>query len=160
RRRITKAFRRAAQGPERWCKGVGLMRFFKYTTAEGAKKILATKELKWTCPGLLNDPFDLQFDLHVDDFDQTRIAALVLEELWSLYSGRKALNPGNELGRVFALFLSKRIGLSRADIFDTEELYDAIVEGTSRMKALVPKMHEFQRSFLKDAKLLCLSAVH
>jgi len=132
------------------------MRLFKYVTSETAKTVLSTKKLRWSSPSRFNDPFDVQFDLHIDEFDERRIAAMVMEELWSVYSGRQALNPDTQLGRMFARFLSNS-GLSRAALFETKGLYEAIVAGIGNLKALVPDFQTFQRSVFKDTKLLCLS---
>jgi hypothetical protein len=40
--------------------------FFKYVTMDKAKKILENGKLRWSAPRHFNDPFDIQFDMHVD----------------------------------------------------------------------------------------------
>jgi hypothetical protein len=52
---------------------------------------------------MFNDPFDVQFDLHVE-FDDATIVTLIVEELWELYCGRKVLKPNNAVGSVFDPF--------------------------------------------------------
>lgn len=38
---------------------------FKYLSLETARIVLASGRLRWSTPPLLNDPFDLGFDLHL-----------------------------------------------------------------------------------------------
>ena len=80
------------------------MRLFKYVTADAAKLILENAKLRWSSPSAFNDPFDVQFDLHVE-FDETTIIDMIVDELWQIYSGRKPLRPNNALGYVFQDFI-------------------------------------------------------
>ena len=80
------------------------MRFYKYVTTKTAKTILENGTLRWSSPSIFNDPFDVQFDLHLE-FGQTKIVDLIADELWQLYSRQKKLEPANSLGQVFKLFL-------------------------------------------------------
>ena len=42
------------------------MRLYKYVTVNTAKIVLETGKLRWSSPFMFNDPFDVQFDLHVN----------------------------------------------------------------------------------------------
>lgn len=119
------------------------MRFFKYVTADTARKILEGGTLLWSHPTKFNDPFDAQFDLHLE-FDEATIIDLVVDELWKLYSGQKKLEPANVLGQVFELFLSRAPGLSRDDIFERQGLRDAIIESIKLAEARLPELHAHQ----------------
>jgi hypothetical protein len=73
------------------------MRFFKYVTANTARTILENSTLRWSSPAMFNDPFDTQFDLHLE-FDEATIVDLVIDELWQICSGQKILEPANIYG--------------------------------------------------------------
>jgi hypothetical protein len=135
------------------------MIFFKYVTADTAKVVLETGKLRWSSPSQFNDPFDVQFDLHVE-FDEAKIIDLIVDELWRIYSRRKELEPANALGKVFELFLTRVPGLSRNDIFERQGLREAIAESIKRTVTFLPSLHAHQRALLKGDKLLCLSEVH
>ena len=51
------------------------MHFFKYVNVDAAKIILESGKLRWSSPLMFNDPFDVQFDLHVE-FDDAKIVSL------------------------------------------------------------------------------------
>jgi hypothetical protein len=38
---------------------------FKYVSREVGKLVLANRTLRWSTPGTLNDPYDMQFDLQL-----------------------------------------------------------------------------------------------
>jgi hypothetical protein len=139
------------------------MRFFKYVTANVARTILENSTLRWSSPAMFNDPFDTQFDLHLE-FDEATIVDLVVDELWKIYSQQKILEPANKIGQAFqSLLASVRGGLSREEFSRRHEsqLRGAIIGMIANAKTLIPGiLHPTQRSLLRDAKLLCLSEVH
>jgi hypothetical protein len=135
------------------------MRFFKYVTAETARIVLESATCRWSSPLIFNDPFDVQFDLHLE-FDEQKIVDLIVDELWEIYSGKKTLKAANALGQIFESFLKRVPGLSRKDIFERQGLRDSIRESIERTKTLLPQLHAQQRSLLQRSKLLCLSEVH
>lgn len=56
--------------------------FYKYMTAETARIVLANRTLRWSCPVLFNDPFDIHPDtLH---FDGVELQQALMEEISSL----------------------------------------------------------------------------
>jgi hypothetical protein len=138
------------------------MRFFKYVNAKTARTILENGTLRWSSPAMFNDPFDTQFDLHLE-FDEATIIDLVVDELWKICSGQKTLEPANRLGQVVKLFLARVRGLSREQIFrrHEHEIREAVIKSIANAKILIAALlHPCQRSLLRDAKLLCLSEVH
>lgn len=135
------------------------MRFFKYVTADTARLILENGKLRWSSPFMFNDPFDVQFDLHLE-FDESTIIDLIIDELWQIYSGKKPLRPNNALGYVFQNFIQWVPNLTKEGIFERQGLRQAIAESVNRTKQLLPELHITQRTLLADAKLLCLSETH
>jgi Protein of unknown function (DUF2971) len=140
------------------------MRFFKYATANTARTILENGTLRWSSPAMFNDPFDTQFDLHLE-FDEATIIDLVLDEFSKICSGQKILEPANRFGQAFEslLALARVRGLSREEFFRRHEpqLRGASIGMIANAKTLIPALlHPTQRSLLRDAKLLCLSRVH
>jgi Protein of unknown function (DUF2971) len=134
------------------------MRLFKYTTAETARKILENKTLRWSSPFEFNDPFDVQFDLHVD-YDDKTIVDLIGDEVWNIYSGNKETKPGNRLGELLQVFKRVVPGLSKEELLERQALRSAISESVDRTKQLLPELHEKQRAVLAKAKILCFSEV-
>jgi len=138
------------------------MRFFKYVTANTARTILENSTLRWSSPAMFNDPFDTQFDLHLE-FDEATIIDLVFDEFWKIFSGQKILEPANSLGRVLELFLARERGLTPDEIFrrHEHEIRDAVTKSIAIAKTRIPEeLHPHQRLLLRNAKLLCLSEVH
>lgn len=125
------------------------MRLFKYVTADTAKLILENGKLRWSSPFMFNDPFDVQFDLHVD-FDESTIVDLIIDELWQIYSGKKPLKPNNALGYVFQNFIKWVPHLTKEKLFERQGLREAIMESVNRTKQLLPELHMTQRALLRN----------
>jgi len=53
---------------------------YEYVTAHVAQLILRNCTLRWSAASLLNDPFDVQFDLHVE-VDRETLRALSLDKM-------------------------------------------------------------------------------
>jgi Protein of unknown function (DUF2971) len=137
------------------------MRFFKYVTADIARTILENGTLRFSSPAMFNDPFDTQFDLHLE-FDEATIIDLVLDEFWKIFSGQKILEPANRLGHVLELFLARERGLTPDEIFRRHEhqIRDAVAKSIAEAKTRITAFHGRQRLLLRNARLLCLSEVH
>ena len=124
---------------------------FKYATAETAKIVLESRTRRWSSPSLFNDPFDVQFDLHVE-FENAKIADLIADELWEIYSGSKEIEPANDFGRMFKLFSQRVPGLSQEKLFKEQKLDKSIREAIQNTDELLPMLQSHQRMLLKDAK--------
>ena len=59
--------------------------FFKYMSFDTAKAVLTNQQLRWSPASLFNDPFDLQFDLHLD-YDRDGVIKAAKKDLWDFYS--------------------------------------------------------------------------
>ena len=58
-------------------------RFYKYTSAETALKIIESGSVRYSSPRLFNDPFDVQSGLHFD-FDIDTLPTKLFERMSSL----------------------------------------------------------------------------
>jgi hypothetical protein len=58
--------------------------FYKYMGAETAHIVLTNQTPRWSTPGTLNDPYDMQFDLRYD-IDRNIVRRMALEKLWEAY---------------------------------------------------------------------------
>lgn len=135
------------------------MRLFKYVTKASAKAILGNSKLRWSAPRMFNDPFDVQFDLHVD-FNDAHALELILDQVWQIYSGQKKIEPANTLGIVLQALPVAAPGLSRKQLLNREGLKDALRESLTLTRTLLPDLHAYQRELLADVKILCLSEAY
>ena len=129
-------------------------RFFKYTSASTAKIVLKNGSLRWSTPALLNDPFDVQFDLQFGP-DPDRLLRLSLDRLWDAHCSPNPFVPRNVLGAIVAAFRGKFPRLSR-DEFDAK-FAPAVSEGLRRLRTAIPAAHAEIRKQLSNVKVLCLT---
>jgi hypothetical protein len=130
--------------------------FYKYTTADTAKELLKGRTLRWSSPILFNDPFDVQFDLHIE-YDRDKVAERVMRKILDGYAGRAPIVVGNPLGALLAHMKRTAPGISEAELRDT--LMPGIFEGMEKAEAGLPRTHEEMRAVIADLKLLCLPEV-
>jgi Protein of unknown function (DUF2971) len=125
-------------------------------SADTAKIVLQSNALRWSSPILFNDPFDVQFDLHVE-YDSDRVANRAMQALVDGYLGRVPINPSNVLGHLLQTIRDWAPGISEAEL--REKLYPGFYEGMERAERLMPQSHEEFRAAVADLKLLCLAEV-
>lgn len=135
-------------------RGVEEVVLFKYMTAETAKIVLERTTLRWSTPRTLNDPFDVQFDLHID-VDQDAVRRMALQKIWEDYSSADARRPGNLLGTMIQMLRVRAPNRDRAWL--EESLDGAIDEGFARSLASLPQLHADTREELQHNKILCLT---
>lgn len=130
--------------------------FYKYTTRSTAKIVLETRALRWSCAALLNDPYDLQFDLHLE-VDEERLKRLSLDKLHNAWYGPQPYTPApnNGSGAVIAAYRGRFPKMSRKK-FDSE-LGPTIIEGLNNVRQNLPEKHVAFRQFAALAKILCQS---
>jgi hypothetical protein len=126
-------------------------------TAGTARIVLEGGKLRWSSPKLFNDPFDVQFDLHVQ-YDRRRVAQRAMQAIVGGYQGRAEINPRNILGRILLLLRDRAPGMSEAEL--RTKLEPGLYEGMERAERRIPRTHEEFREVVVDLKLLCLSEVH
>ena len=100
--------------------------FYKYATASTAKAILRNRTLRWS----FNDPFDAQFDLHLE-YDRDQVVQSAMHEIWQKYSGDKPIVIGNLLG----VGLTWLRDLARGELEKT--LLPGLIEGIERAEAVL-----------------------
>ena len=131
--------------------------FFKYTTRSAAQAILTNGMLRWSIPTLFNDPFDIQFDLHVD-VNWAAVRSKALNFLWGAHYSETPPPAGNKLGYVIAAFRGRFPKLDRAK-FD-QMFGESLDEGHENAMAKLPNTHAEIKSVLFDSKLLSLTEVN
>jgi hypothetical protein len=129
-------------------------RLVKYTSRRVGRIILENRTLRWSTPGTLNDPYDMQFDLHIEA-DREAVKRLALEKLWDAHYGLQPAPVGNPLGLLIRAFRGIFPQLTREE-FDGQ-YGDAIDEGRARMERALPTFQQEVRSQISRSKILCLS---
>ncbi|HQS18238.1 DUF2971 domain-containing protein [Reyranella sp.] len=132
--------------------------FYKYATASTGRIILQSRSLRWSTPALFNDPYDTQFDLHVDG-EIEEVRRLSLEKLWEAWYSEAPYipHPGNIHGQLIAQFREKFPRMTREEF--AAEMIPAIDEGFERATRALPSVHQEIRSLLAKSKILCQSSV-
>lgn len=113
---------------------------------ETAKAVIANRTLRFSRPVLLNDPFDMDFDLQLD-IDAEALKPRVLDAMWEAHYGADPRPPANALGFLIELLRPVFPVMDRQKF--AEEFGEAVVEGLERM----PKLEAFHaelRSFSDD----------
>jgi hypothetical protein len=127
--------------------------FFKYVTVATAEIVLQNQTLRWSTPGHLNDPSDMQFDFRLE-IDQAQAHRRALEQLWEVYSGN--LFPGDtDLGRGTLLLRATRPNISKVEftaLFD-DALKDAIALAINGL----PNLNAELKKASQKCKVLCLT---
>lgn len=131
--------------------------FFKYVEPETAKIILKNQTLRWSAPSRFNDPFDVQFDLHVQ-YDRAKIVEEALDEMWAIYAEKKQFVVANALGAVLKM-LSLRPNVISRDEF-VGHLRLGLEGSLKKLEETLPSLHSTLRKHLSPIQLLCLSQTH
>lgn len=129
--------------------------FYKYMSAATARLVLANQTLRWSTPGMLNDPFDMQFDLQYE-VDREAVRKLALDKLWEGYNGAP-FNTQNPVGIGLSFIRIHRLGLSREQ-FETD-FAAAIQESLGILQKSLPEVNTQTRQQLSVSKILCLTEV-
>jgi hypothetical protein len=130
----------------------GRKRFYKYMKYDSAKKILQSTSLQWSSPTLLNDPFDLKFDLHME-YDRDQVANRVVQRFVDVYMGRSQPAAGSALDDNARLLRGLMPHLKEADIKNEHRV--AIIETLTATERALPKLHDELRAVLAARKILC-----
>jgi hypothetical protein len=132
-------------------------RFYKYTTASTAKAILKSRAMRWSRPALLNDPYDIQFDLHLE-IDRDKLRKLVLEKIRHVLTTNDPYVPvkGNMMGEL--LPIARKV-LKNLPEEEFKKMADAAVGGVDDLEASLPKYHAELRGYAETSKVLCMSEV-
>ena len=128
---------------------------FKYMTATTAVSVLNNCTLRWTTPRTLNDPYDVQFDLHIEG-DRAAVKEAALGKLWVAHYGNTPSEPGNILGAIIKALRGRFPKLSREE-FD-REFGEAIDESLDAGERALPRFQAEMREQFKSSKILCLTS--
>jgi hypothetical protein len=129
-------------------------KFYKYMKADTAKKVTQNGTLQWSSPTLFNDPFDMQFDLHLA-YDPDRVVNRVLNRLVDVYSGRAQPVAGSTIDEIAKVLRARVPRPKEADV--RKEHRQGIYGIMKAMERGLPKLHDELRATLAPRKLLCLS---
>lgn len=128
--------------------------FFKYMSVQTAIIVLQNRTLRWSTPGTLNDPYDVQFSLNID-INENLLKRLISEKIWSLYSGNLPPDENMFLGKFLAYVGNLVPHLSKNEI--EEKFSDVLDECYQRLSISLPKLNEDILALMQKSKILCLT---
>ena len=130
---------------------------YKYMSVKTAKAVFQSHTLRWSTPALFNDPFDVQFDLHID-CNLSKVKKLSLDKLWKAFYEKAPLNPNNLLGNLIQLAGNNFPILSR-DEFD--KIYGPSLDETFKLQEKRAPYHNAKiQKHMALSKILCLSEIN
>src|SRR5260370_22923308 len=128
--------------------------FYKYATRKTAKLVLENRTLQWSAPAVLNDPFDVQFDMHLE-LDKERIKVIAVPKLWSIRYEHAPFEPGNRLGHLLKRAKPKYPKMSKEEFFRTRGA--DIDKGFQNLIDNLPKHQAMVRQVMARTKVLCFN---
>jgi hypothetical protein len=128
--------------------------FYKYMTAETAEKVIENASLRWSSPQKFNDPFDIQFDMHID-YKESELISQAINELWLAYSRKKEFEAKNRLGYFVKEMSVKSPGIAEADF--KGRVKSGVVQSLAAQKVGLPKLQAWSRDQLQTVLVLCLT---
>lgn len=130
-------------------------KFFKYMSSGTARVVLANGTLRWSAPKQFNDPFDIQFDMHIEHVDKAKLIADVANDLWLFYSRQSEYEPKNRLGYFVRDMSVKGPRLSEAEF--RAAVQKGVTESLYEQQRRLPELHSWVRARLEKALVLCLT---
>jgi hypothetical protein len=128
--------------------------FYKYVDADTAKIILKNSTLRWSAPSRFNDPFDVQFDLHIQ-YERSKIVEEALDGMWAIYAERKELVAANALGAALKILSGKPKIIPRDEFVGHLRL--GLNGSLKKLEEMLPDLQRTLRNHLSPIQLLCLS---
>ena len=125
---------------------------FKYLSVQAANSALAARTLRWSTPGTLNDPFDVQFDLALK-VDDARIVDLACERIANRF--QEGGNAANLVGHLINFMKSKGIVLNREQV--VAQFSDVMNRCLAQLRVSLVRFNQEMRVGLANSKILCLS---
>lgn len=133
--------------------------FCKYTTASTAKKVLQTKQVRWSSPLLFNDPFDcghtFEYGFKLSDAKDF----IVEESLKIIYS--EEVVPGNVDHPLYLMLMELRKireRLSREELITEFTL--GFEEAASNAVRFLSGFSQQWQVFMREHRVLCLTESH
>jgi hypothetical protein len=108
--------------------------FYKYMSGSTAKIVLKNRSLKWSPASAFNDPFDMQFDLHLD-FDEEKLVAQCKQDFREILFRGRGFEPAIGLGNLLSRLQTITSVMPPAEL-------DQIIDAAIRLaiKAIGPDM--------------------
>ena len=128
--------------------------FYKYMSCETAATVLKNRSLKWSPASAFNDPFDMQFDLHLD-FDEDDLVAQCKCDFREILSGGGDFHPEIGMGNLLSELKAAAASIPAPDLENFVEMAVRLA-----IKATAPDiadMHVNLRRHFGRYKVLCLS---
>jgi hypothetical protein len=136
--------------------------FFKYYTRHSAKLVLENCSRKWSSPLEFNDPFDNQFDLHIDE-DSEGMAQNLYDQFIKYVNSDEPI-PNFQSSPMATKLEILRRGIKNSGVTFTPEdlvsLREGAREGVNNAIKLTPSLHQKTRSALKDTSIFCMTETH
>ncbi|UUZ68216.1 DUF2971 domain-containing protein [Polaromonas sp. P2-4] len=127
--------------------------FYKYMSQDTGRIVLKNQTLRWSTPGTLNDPYDIQFDLSLN-INREAVKAATLQKMWEAYCCQP-VSVGNAVGALMLLISQHCAGWSR-ERFE-KEFESTIAESFARGEAVLPAVNAEVRAMMANSKILCLT---
>lgn len=135
--------------------------FYKYYSPHSSKMVLAETSRKWSNPAEFNDPFDNQFDLHLNEDKDSMVRDLFNKSKEKLLSHTPIPNPKFSPIKSQLEFLRQAFtstNLTQETIKELEEeLMKGAIEGVENVIASFPKVNQEFRSALQNTSIFCLT---
>jgi hypothetical protein len=128
---------------------------FKYISRDVGRLVLTNRTLRWSTPGTLNDPYDMQFDLRLE-VDKDAVKTATLRNLWEGLHSNQPAAAGNQLGAIVEMLRGKLPQLTQKDF--NRELGDTVNQSFEILERLLPSLQAELRAVLANCKILCLTA--
>lgn len=127
--------------------------FFKYMSATTAKIVLNNGTLRWSRSTMLNDPFDMNFELPMNP-DVAKIKHEAERICWEQFVGGVE-PPESTLKNAFVRV--RKLPREHQEEAFKERLPAAIDAWVGKMQQMLPQMHKDAKPFIKDFKILSLT---
>lgn len=130
--------------------------FFKYTTAETAKKIVSTQSFRWSSPLNFNDPFDHQTGVYFP-FTGQELAAELLRQIECIVFGDapyKPVCPGR-YPTILRLLRESRMRIPKEEIL--AQLHKSALEVSDQFPVYQQKFNQEMTRELTHSRVLCLT---
>jgi DNA-directed RNA polymerase subunit F len=127
-------------------------KFYKYLSPSSVRKVFDKKTLKWSAPLTFNDPFDVQFDLHIK-YDKDRVVRQTMRALTQAFANWKKLPEGHRFKKAVEEW--REAGIKMGDFIAA--MQPAVSQSLDAIDTALPKTQKELREILERLKVLCLS---
>jgi hypothetical protein len=135
------------------------VKFYKYLSPTATIATLENKTLKWTCPKLFNDPFDLPCEVDFSFSPSELAVAFIEEQVRLVYDIEEPI--GDMSHDLFKILIHTRNNKNKT----SKELFrKSIQQGSSDIETGlsngIEKLRACYRSFRENFSILCVSKVY